>query len=300
MNLARLEEFVAIVEAGSIRAAARKLGVSQPALTKGVRQLEREFGVKLLQRTPTGVLPNQFGRSLVARARSIRGEVRKAREEIEQIGGSRGGSVAFGIGAVSAPIIVPAAMERFRADHPEVRISIMEGLPHMLVPLVRDETLDFAIGGRLSGQLDPALRFTPLVHSPRAVVARRGHPLAGASSVDELLDAEWLSLPALSAMAVRPQPGWMGRLKQVVDCDSYVVAAALLAGSDMIGLISRRLLDERFVGSSLVEIHVREPLPLFSVGLYQRADAPLTPVAERASAALGQAARETMGAAKDA
>ena len=99
---------------------------------------------------------------------------------------------------------------------------------------------------------------------------------------------------------VRPQPGWMGRLKQVVDCDSYVVAAALLAGSDMIGLISRRLLDERFVGSSLVEIHVREPLPLFSVGLYQRADAPLTPVAERAAAALGQTARETMGTPKDA
>ncbi len=71
MRLNGIRDLVAVVESGSIRAAARKLGVSQPAITKSVRSLETELHLQLLKRTPQGVVPTPAGRALLVRARAI-------------------------------------------------------------------------------------------------------------------------------------------------------------------------------------------------------------------------------------
>lgn len=291
MRMNRLDDFLAILEAGSIRAAARRSGLSQPALTKSLRQFETELGVKLFLRTPTGIVPTRFGDSLAVRARAIRAEVRKAREEIEEMAGGRAGTVSFGLGTVSAVLLVPEAVRRLRAAYPEGRVRITEGLPHILLPMVREERLDFALGARLAGPISPGLTFKPLYDSPRTIVVRRGHPLAGARSLEELQDCEWLSLPALSAGALRGWTKWLKGNRQLVECESYNSAAALLASTDMVGLISKRFMGQAFMEQNLVEVPVREPLPSFSVGLYRRADTPLTRIAAAASEALMAAAR---------
>ena len=108
MRLSQIRDFVAVVESGGIRAAARKLGVSQPAITRSVRGLEAELHARLLQRTPTGVVPTQSGRAFLTRARAAQAELRKAEEEADQLGQSVS-SVAFGIGP-TAGIIVPEAI----------------------------------------------------------------------------------------------------------------------------------------------------------------------------------------------
>src|SRR5262245_28896923 len=95
MTLSQIRDFIAVVESGGIRAAARKLGVSQPAITRSVRSLEAELRARLLRRTPTGVVPTQPGRALFARARAAQAELRKAEEEVDQLG-QTAGSVAFG------------------------------------------------------------------------------------------------------------------------------------------------------------------------------------------------------------
>lgn len=287
----RLDDFLAILEAGSIRAAARRSGPSQPALTKSLRHLESDLGVKLFQRTPSGVVPTRFGHSLAARARAIRAEVRKAEEEIEEMAGGRAGAVSFGVGTVSAVLLLPEAVRRLRTTYPEARVRIAEGLPHILVPMVREERLDFALGARLEGPLSPGLAFQPLYNSPRTVVVRRGHPLAKAESLAELQDSEWLSLPALSAGVLRGWTKWLKGNRQFIECESYNSAAALLASTDMVGLISKRFMSQAFVEQNLVEVPVREPLPSFSVGLYRRADTPLTRIATTAAEALVAAAR---------
>src|SRR5438093_1011742 len=90
MRLSQIRDFLAVVEAGGIRAAARKLGVSQPAITRSVRGLEAELRTRLLQRTPTGVVPTQSGRAFVARARAAQAELRKAEEEVDQLSQTAG------------------------------------------------------------------------------------------------------------------------------------------------------------------------------------------------------------------
>ena len=77
MRLSQIRDFVTVVESGGIRAAARKLGVSQPAITRSVRGLEAELHTRLLQRTPTGVVLTEPGRAFLARARAAQAELRK-------------------------------------------------------------------------------------------------------------------------------------------------------------------------------------------------------------------------------
>src|SRR5207245_11566682 len=99
MRLSQLHDFVSIVEAGSIRAAARAHGVSHPAMSKSLRTLEAEVGVSLIRRSTRGVVCTPAGRAFLARARSIAAELRKAREELPDLGAPGGGSGGRGLHA---------------------------------------------------------------------------------------------------------------------------------------------------------------------------------------------------------
>jgi len=296
MRLRQIRDFLAVVESGSIRAAARKLGVSQPGITKSVRSLEAELHVQLLQRTPHGVVPTPSGRAFLARAQVAQTELRKAEEQAVQAEGEGVGSVAFGVGPTSALQIVPEAVRHFRRQFPHARLRILEGVPRVLLPLVRDETLDLATGPRPDAKLDPALAFRPLFREDVVVVARKGHPLRNARSLAQLAGAEWLSLiprgspeaafnrAFSSAGLPPPQP--------IIQCESYNTVVAVLAKSDMLGIMSRRLLAERFARDVLHEIAVAEPMPSFTVGIFTRTTPPLTRVAAAMAKAVTLAARQ--------
>jgi len=292
MRLSQIRDFVAVVESGGIRAAARKLGVSQPAITRSVRGLEAELHARLLQRTPTGVVLTQPGRTFLARARAAQAELRKAEEEVDPLG-QRAGSVAFGVSPTSATM-VPEAINRFRQQFPQTRVHIAEGLPQLLLPLVRDETLDFAICRRAVVKLDSALAFRPLFRNDFVVVARRGHPLQKADSLAQLTEANWVSL--LPAAAGGPldrvfsQTG-LSVPQQVIQCESYNTAIGLIAKTDMLGFLSRQALDESILRDFLEQIPVAESMPSFIVGMFTRADTPLTQVAGAMAKAITTTAR---------
>src|SRR5512138_448345 len=118
MRFNQIRDFLAVIESGGLRAAARALGVSQPGITKSVRALEAELGVPLMLRTTRGAVPTRFGRSFLARAQVMQDELRKAEEYFAQLAGDRAGSVAFGFGPIVAALIVPEALAHFRHQFP--------------------------------------------------------------------------------------------------------------------------------------------------------------------------------------
>src|SRR5262245_14495955 len=126
MRLTQIRDFLAVVECGSIRAAARKLGVAQPTLTKSVRSLEAELHVQLLGRSVRGIVPTSSGRAFFARARVAQSELRKAEEKTAQLGGSSASSVALGIGSVNVMLILPSAVARFHQQFPRTRVRVVE------------------------------------------------------------------------------------------------------------------------------------------------------------------------------
>jgi DNA-binding transcriptional LysR family regulator len=280
LRLTQIRDFLAVVEAGTIRGAARKLGVSQPTITKSVRGLEAELHVQLLGRSTRGIALTPSGRAFAVRARAAQSELRKAEEEASQLRGA--GSVAFGVGPVGAVLILPEAVALFREQYPTARIRIVEGLAKVLLPFVRDETLDFVMGLQES-KVDLAISFRPLYRSQLVVAVRKGHPLRNARWLAQLAGGDWLTTSTLglpggplerlftSAGLSPPQP--------VMQCEAYNTVVALLAKTDMLGLMQRRLVAQPFARDFLQEVAIAEPLPSVTAGMFTRADTPLTRVA---------------------
>lgn len=296
MRLTQIRFFLAAVESGSFRAAARMLGVSPPAITKSLRQLEQELHVGLMERTRHGVVATPAGRAFVTRARVVQSELRKAEEEFAQFAGGQAGSVAFGAGPTAMVLIVPEALTQFRRQCPDARVRIVEGMGPATVPLVRDETLDFALVLRPEGKLESGLRFRPLFRDDFVIAARKGHPLRNAGSLARLVDAQWLTFSARDPGLVKLEQAFssagLPAPRSMTQCESFNSIVTLLAQTDMVAPIARRLLESPFARHALQQIPVAERMTSATRGIIIRADAPLTRVAAGMAKAVITVARQ--------
>jgi DNA-binding transcriptional LysR family regulator len=202
---------------------------------------------------------------------------------MSQLAGSDAGSVAFGVGPLAAAVIVPDAIRQFRQQFAEARVRVVEGSAPALIAQLRDESLDFALGPRFEPFVDASLAFRPLFREEFVVVARKGHPLSDARSLAELGRAEWLRVQGSG------WPGaWLDRTfaaaglgapRALVHCDSLNVLISVLSKTDMVGMLGLRMLGTVGRRDSLVRLPLREPLPVATIGMFTRADPPLTRVA---------------------
>jgi DNA-binding transcriptional LysR family regulator len=298
MRLRQIRDFVAVVQSGSLRAAARAIGVSQPAITKSIRQLEAELHVQLLQRNARGAAPTPAGKAFLARAKVIQTELRKAEDDLAPFRGGTQGSVALGIAPAACMIIAPEAIQQFRRRYPDAAVRIVEGVNTALVPLVRDETLDFSIGQSPSAKLDGAIAFKPLFRTELVVVGRRGHPLRGAKSLRELAGGSWLMFYPLGTGAVLErafQAAGLPLPRPIVQCESYATALALIAKTDTLGLLIPQMTEEPYGQGHLQKFGLDQRIPAPVLGMYSRAGGPLTPAAAAMAQAVSAVARRLSG-----
>lgn len=292
MRLTQIRDFLAVIESGSISATARKLGVSQPGLTKSLGTLESELGASLLKRSPTGVTLTPLGQAFHVRVRAGYAELTKAQDELAKGGKAQ---VALGFGPFFAAQIVPQAVLRFREKFPQVQLRLVEGLGHATRPMVRDASLDMTLAPRQPGVPDdPAIRFKPIAHLNQVVVARRGHPLAKVRSASALADNEWLCNMRRNAASRMLQTLGVPEPWRISECESISAMLTLLAGSDMLAVVQHPFLDMPQVAQAIQEIPIVERLPGLTVGLHMRADAPLTKPAAALARLLTEVGRKVL------
>lgn len=292
MRLNQIRDFLAVVDSGSINAAARKLGVSQPGLTKSVAALEAELGAALLRRSPTGVTLTAPGRAFHVRVRAGYAELQKAQAELAQ---SAQAPVALGFGPFFAAQVVPQAVLRWREKFPEVPLRLVEGLRHATGPMVRDATLDMSLAPRApKGQDDPAIRFKPIAHLNQLVVARRGHPLARERSAAALSGQAWVSNLRRTALAELLHTLGVPEPRQLTECESFSAMVSLLAGSDLLAVVQHPFLDMPHVAEAVQPLPLAERLPGMTVGLHTRADAPLSRPAAALARLLADCGRQVL------
>lgn len=157
-----IEHFIAIAEAGSIRAAARQLGISQPALTRSLQALEKSLGVQLMQRGVRGVSLTHEGTTFAARARVAQTELTKAAEELRRGADDEGSPLTIGLSPVGSSLLLPELVIKMRGAFPKTRLRIMETSPSALLSMVRDTAVDMAVAQRSRPFLDAGLRYRPL------------------------------------------------------------------------------------------------------------------------------------------
>jgi DNA-binding transcriptional LysR family regulator len=284
MKLSHLRDLVAIVEHGSLRAAARHLDMDQPLLSRSVRALEKELGATLFERNATGMTLTEAGRRFHQRASLIIHEAQRARDELGQVIGADGGTLAVGLSIMPHTGLLPAALPRFRQRYPHVRLHLIEGLFPDIEARLRDGSLDFYMGAAPRLQPAAGLVAETLFHNTRAVVGRKGHPLASATSLRDLADAEWVTT-AIDHNAADDLGRLFGRYglpapQVVLQAGSALSLLVALAQTDMLAMLPRQWDDFPLIADTLQVIPVQERIPAPDIVLIKRADLPLTPAAE--------------------
>ena len=145
MDIKQLRYFIAIAEEGSLSAAAQRVNVAQPSLSQHVLSLERDLGVKLLERSPRGVSLTQAGEVLLSHAREIVGALENAVEAVRRSGSEPMGDVSFGLpSSVSMVLSVPLA-ETVRLELPKVRLRAIEAMSGFIQTWLEDLSIDLGI-----------------------------------------------------------------------------------------------------------------------------------------------------------
>ena len=170
LTISQLRAFAAVAEHGSLRAAARALGIAQSGITQQLQNLESMLGATLVTRTNRGIALTALGQRLLQRAGAIIGECERAEQEVQQLRGDYVGEVTFGM--TTEPLVdasAPVLME-FRARFERVAVHLRTGTSRMMISWIREGTLDFAVA-LVSKHTDTAdLSVTPLYPSDPVIV----------------------------------------------------------------------------------------------------------------------------------
>lgn len=300
MKLSQLRHVTAIAERGSLRAAARHLGVAQPAFSRSLAELERELGAPLFERRSKGMVATPLGQAFIKRAAAILNDVRRAHEEFEQLRGNATGEVAIGLSIAAHLWLLPKTLRPFRQRYPKVRLRIIEGFYPTLGPGLQDGSVDFYIGPDPGLPMPAALQKEVLLSGERAVLGRAGHPLARARSLKDLRDAEWITT-SITPRAENEIGDLFKRNRLpeptlALQCQSALTLLTCLINSDMLAMAPKQWMESPIASPLLASIPVKEELSAAPIIAITRSDVPLAPapgylldVMKRAAGQIGPA-----------
>jgi LysR family transcriptional regulator of abg operon len=283
MKLHHLRDVLAVAERGSLRAAARELGIAQPAVTRSIQDLERELGVPLFERRSRGVVPTPMGEAFIRRANAVCSELSRARDEIDQLRGVERGKVRIALSMVPHLALLPYALRPFRVRYPDVYLDVIDAVFPTVSLDVGEGNIDCYIGPPPE-ELPEGLSIEKLFDNTRVIVGRIGHPLARASSLKDLRDAEWIwtsvttqaerELGPLFAHHHLPPP------KIVMRTHSSMTLMVSLVYSDLLAMVPIQWTQFELTRDLLQTIDVSEHLPAPPICVIRRSGLPLTPAAD--------------------
>ena len=207
MELRDIEYFVAIASERSMRAAALKLGLTQPALTKAIRRLEDSVGVPLFDRGARGVSLTVYGDALLRHARTLKAGMAEVASELEALKDGTAGLVRIGAGPRWQQWVLPEAIRRFRETHPNVQLAILGGTDDVIKEQLSEGALDFIIASIPADMDRPDLLGEAITLDDYRVVADLDHPLRRHPSpqIADLLDYPWVLPHAATYLMQRVQ-----------------------------------------------------------------------------------------------
>jgi DNA-binding transcriptional LysR family regulator len=203
LRLRDLHVFFTVVQRGSMAKAAAQLGVSQPAVSEVIADLEHALGVRLLDRSSQGVEPTMYGRALLKRGTVAFDELKQSIRDIEFLSDPGAGEVRIGCAESLASGILPEVVQQFSAKYPRVMLHVNQMVtPTLDLPELRERNLDLVIArlGRLVVGDGDELNVEVVYHDDLVVAAGAQSRWARRPSVDlaELVDEQWILTPSAS------------------------------------------------------------------------------------------------------
>ncbi|MGV2921730.1 LysR family transcriptional regulator [Streptomyces alfalfae] len=288
MELRQLRYFVAVVEEAGFTRAAARLHLAQPGVSAQVRQLERELGHRLLDRSRGAVTLTEVGRAVLPYARAALAAAEGARRTAEEFTGLLRGQVTLGLvsGAATEEFDVVSVVADFHDEHPRVEISLTEDTSDRMLAALRRGELDIALLGLASDEVPAGVSLAVVVDEPLVAAVAPGDPLLRPEGrvhvpLAELAERPLISLPrgtGLRGVLERAcaEAGFRPRVA------FEAAAPALLTRLAVRGLgvaVLPALPDEVAASLGLRTLVITDPRPRGRIALAWRADGPAGPAA---------------------
>ncbi|MEH3086982.1 MAG: LysR family transcriptional regulator [Xylophilus ampelinus] len=277
---------LAIDEQRTLRGAAEALGMTQPAATKMLHELEEALGQPLFERAGRGLRPTAAGLCATGYFRGLRGTIESLTQELQQIRHGGVGRLRIGSIMAASPGPLTAALIALKQQMPMLAIEIDTGTSDRLMEHLNEGTLDLAIG-RLPRHAVAGYRFRPLAEEALSVVAATDHPLAARRRVafDELRAFSWILQPSGSPMrevierefAAHHTPLPRG----LIESASILTTTNLIARTRMVAVIPESIASRYAAHGLLAVLPYRLRHQLASYGSIVRQDRPASLAARR-------------------
>jgi molybdate transport repressor ModE-like protein len=268
---------VAIADAGSAAEAARRLGISQPAVHRAARELEDTIGHALYRRRVHSVSTNAAGQELARRLVVALGEIEQAQVDLVTARGLAGGRIAVGVLPLMPQRLLARTIGRLREHYPNVVVTIRESTHARLLDDLSFGRLDIIVGALREPRLAGNVVERELFGDPYVVVVRRGHPLTVKRrvGVKDLAAHGWVvpqqDMPRRAVvdmmLARLPQPP-----RVLVETSSLAMMMAMMVENDCISLLSRSHILYGNYRDEVVMLDVPSPKGERVVGFTTRAD----------------------------
>src|SRR5262245_6726707 len=203
LKLHDLDILMTVVQAGSMNKAAALLNTTQPAVSRSIGELERSIGVCLLDRSPQGVEPTEYGRALLAGGAAVFDDLRQALKHIEFLADPAAGEVRIGCSPLLAATFVSAVIDQVARRHPRIEFQLVSAPVETVHRELIERNLDLLITRRVGPVTDERLIFESLFDDELMVVAGARHPRARHPrarqrqiALAELADERWVLPPA--------------------------------------------------------------------------------------------------------
>ncbi len=258
MNLHLLRLFSAVVENEGVVAAARSLRLSQPAVSRAVRELETQMGIPLLERTSRRVRLTPEGREIYQQARAVYLAERAVEDTAARLKGLRQGTLHVAASTTIATYVLPPIISAFARQHPEVDLRLSAVHTRIIVDRLKEHDLDVALAE--APVEDREVVVTPWRIDRMVVIAAPDHRLAGRTLEPTSLGEEVfilrepesgtraIVLGALRAAGIEP--------RRVMSIDDTEVIKQVVAEGLGIGVVSRYAVAEQLASKRLVPLHV--------------------------------------------
>jgi len=289
-------------EERSVLRAAEAAGMTQPAASKLLGELEDALGVRLFERHARGVQPTWYGEILVRHARSVLAELSRAQEEIAALKSGLAGKVSIGTVVTPGTGLVPMAVAMLKQKHPRIVVGIELDHSDVLVRRLLEGELDMAVAriSDLPGANE--LGFEPLEDEPQSVIARARHPYARRRNLDvkDLAQLGWILPPVGTVLRERLHAMFRERgldlPKDVVETSSLLVVITLLSITDMVVSLPREAVEPYCKAGVLTVLPIDLDVRMGAFGIVTRRERRLSPSAETMLAVLREAAARVYSA----
>lgn len=305
LDLKRLGHLIALVDERHFARAAERVHLSQPAFSRSIQSLERDVGMRLIDREIGDVKPTPAGVFLAERARLLLFDARGLQRETLLYRDSQLGDTAFGVGPLPAATILPPMAVALRRQFPGIGLRVTVNNWQLLLERLLAEDIEFFAADVRDLPQDRRISVSSLGRQPGHFYARAGHPLAGqgcncAQVWRYGLGATRLPSPVrqlLSRLLGLPQGQ---ELVLAFECDDLALLRTLALSTDTVIAVSDAAVQAEVEDGRLVRLDVQDLPPVHAeMGIVALANRTPSPMAQQAIACMRDVARTINEAVPD-